>query len=87
MEGLGGFIKKISDGAKSCADLLGEGVLKDDLGKAGTIGGLIVVGLDLYEQIRDKRQTDEGRAFSSFYKVAFESAKESIPAEIELAYK
>ena len=80
MEGLD-FFKKISDGAKSCADLLDKGVLKDDLGKAGTIGGLIVVGLDLYKEIRDKRQTDEGRAFSSFYKVAFESAKESIPAE------
>jgi uncharacterized protein YjbI with pentapeptide repeats len=83
MDGLGDFIKKISDGAKSFGDLLDKGVLKDDLGKAGTIGGLIVVGLDLYEQIKDKLQTDEGRAFSSFYKVAFESAKESIPAEID----
>jgi hypothetical protein len=43
---------------------------------------LIVVGLDLYEQIRDKLQTEEGRAFCSFYKVAFEAAKDSIPAEI-----
>jgi hypothetical protein len=83
MDGLGDFIKKISDGAKSAADLLDKGALKDDLGKAGTIGGLIVVGLDLYQQIRDKLQTDEGRAFSSFYKVAFESAEESIPAELD----
>jgi hypothetical protein len=34
MEGLGDFIKKISGGAKSFADLLDKCVLKDDLGKA-----------------------------------------------------
>jgi uncharacterized protein YjbI with pentapeptide repeats len=81
MDGLGDFIKKISDGAKSFADLLDKGVLKDDLGKVGTIGGLIKLGLDLYEQRKDQLQTDEERAFYSFYKIAFESAKESIPAE------
>jgi hypothetical protein len=53
MDGLD-FIKKISDGAKSFADLLDDGVLKEDLWKAGTIGGLIVLGLHLYEQIKDK---------------------------------
>lgn len=83
MDGPGDFIKKISDGAKSFADLLDKGNLKEDLGKAGTLGGLIVLGLDLYEQIKDKLQTEEGRAFSSFYKVAFESAKEPIPAEVD----
>jgi hypothetical protein len=82
MDGLEDFIKKISDGAKSFADLLDKGVLKDDLGKAGTIGGLIVLGLDIHERVKDQLKTDEERAFYSFYKVAFESAKESIPAEI-----
>jgi hypothetical protein len=81
MDGLGDFIKKISDGAKSFGDLLDKGVLKDDLAKAGTIGGLIKLGLDLYEQVKDQLQTDEERAFYSFYKVAFESAKESIPTD------
>jgi hypothetical protein len=42
----------------------------------------IAPGLDLYKQIKDKLQTDEERAFYSFYKVAFESASKSIPAEI-----
>ena len=83
MEGLGDFVKKISDGAKSFGDLLDKGALKDDLGKVGTIGGLIKLGLDLYEQVKDQSQTDEERAFYSFYKVAFESAKESIPSEID----
>ncbi len=82
MDGLGDFIKNISNGAKSAADLLDKGLLKDDLGKAGTVGGLIVLGFDLYKQIKEQLQTEEGRTFSSFYKVAFESAKESIPAEI-----
>jgi hypothetical protein len=45
---------------------------------------LINVGLDLYKQVKDSLQTDEERAFYSFYKVAFESAKESIPAEMPI---
>ena len=38
------------------------------------------LGLELYEKVKDELRTDEGRAFSSFYKMAFESAKKSIPA-------
>lgn len=38
------------------------------------------LGLELYEKLKDELRTDEGRAFSSFYKMAFESAKKSIPA-------
>jgi hypothetical protein len=82
MEGLGDFIKKISDGITSFADLLDKSDFKDQLGKAGTIGALINLGLEIYTKVKDDLRTDEELAFYSFYKVAFESAKESIPAEI-----
>src|SRR5215813_9079634 len=81
MERLGDFIKKISDGARSFGTLIDNDVFKKDLEKVGTIGGLIKLGIDIYEQVKNQLQTDEERAFYPFYKIAFESAKESIPAE------
>lgn len=84
MDGLADFIKKISAGITSFADLLDKGDFKDQLGKAGTIGDLINLGLEIYTKVKDDLQTDEERAFYSFYKVAFESGKESIPAEIQI---
>jgi uncharacterized protein YjbI with pentapeptide repeats len=81
MDGLGDFIKKISDGAKSFGDLLDRRDLQEALGKAGTVGSLISLGLGIYKQVKDQLQKDEERAFYSFFKVAFESAEESIPAD------
>jgi hypothetical protein len=51
MERVGDFSKKISEGAKSFAILIDNDAFKKDLEKVGTIGGLIKIGIDLYEQV------------------------------------
>src|SRR6476469_1066964 len=83
MEGLGDFIKKISDGAKSFGTLIDNDNFKKSLDTVGTIGVLIKIGLDIYEQVKNELQTEEERAFYSFFKIAFESANESIIKENE----
>ena len=59
MEGLGDFIKKISDGAKSFGTLIDNDNFKKSLDTVGTIGGLIKLGLDIYEQVKNELQTEE----------------------------
>lgn len=76
------FVEKFSEITKSLQELIDNEGFKESLSKARTIGALVKIGIDIYSQVKDGRLTEEQRAFYSFISITFESAKQSIPADI-----
>jgi hypothetical protein len=79
--------QKITDIAKHIGDLFSsqDEEFKKTLGQAGTIGELVIVGINIYNQIQQERLTEEGKAFNSLFKVIFKvifkAAKQSLSHE------
>jgi hypothetical protein len=68
--------------------LIGDKAFQDNvLGKAGSIGALISVGISIYQQIKYDLQKQDERAFGSLIKIAFESAQESLPERDKIPIK
>lgn len=77
---LPGFITKFTDVAKCISDLLKDhnDDFKEYLDKAGTIGALINIGIEIYSQIKEESQTEAEKAFNSLFRISFESAQKAI---------
>jgi hypothetical protein len=76
------FTENFPDIATSIIKLTEDESLQKTLSQAGTIGGLINLGIAIFNKLRDKLQTEEQKDFVSFIRVAFESSKESVPSDI-----
>jgi hypothetical protein len=79
LEKIRGYIEKTSTITDAIGKILGNKGFQDNLGKAGSIGSLISIGIGIYQQLKNDLQTQEERAFGSLIKIAFESAQESLP--------
>lgn len=70
--------KKIPEIANSLKELSNDERFQEHLGKAGTVGSLCLIGLDIYSKIKQDLQTDEKRAFGALLKIVFESTKKCL---------
>ena len=73
------ILKRTPDIANNIATIIGNN--KNLIEKAGSVGVLISIGIEIYQQIRKDLKTKEELAFGSLMKIAFECAQESIPEE------
>jgi hypothetical protein len=72
------FTQKFVKIAEFLKELIDDPAIKDKIGKAGTIGSLLIVGIEIYKDLRDRNETDEERAFKSLFIFTCQSAKESL---------
>jgi uncharacterized protein YjbI with pentapeptide repeats len=79
--------RKVPEIANSLKELTKDEQFNEHLGKAGTIGSLCLIGLDIYSKIKNDLQTPEKRAFGSLLKIVFESTKDSLPESDKIELK
>jgi hypothetical protein len=63
-------------------NVIGREDFQNHLERAGSIAALIGLGIRLYQDVKEKGQSKDERAFNSLIKAAFECAQESIPESI-----
>jgi hypothetical protein len=81
MVGVTSIFKRTPDVTNLLANVMKGEKFQNSLKEAGSIAGLIGIGIDMYKQIKDELKTDEERAFGSLIQIVFESAKESLPPD------
>ena len=71
--------KKVPEIAGSLKQLSTNETFREHVGKAGTIGSLCLVGLEIYNKIKNDLQASQKQAFGSLLRIVFESTKEALP--------
>jgi hypothetical protein len=79
--------KKVPEITDSLSKLLEKPEFRDHLSKAGTIGNLCVIGLEIYDTVKNSLQTPEKKAFGAILRIVFESTKEALPKSDEINLK
>jgi hypothetical protein len=72
-------LPEISDQVAKLAD---DSELQEIFSKAGAIGGIINLGINLFDKIRNSLKTEEEIHYAAFIQLVCESAKESIPSDL-----
>jgi hypothetical protein len=81
MERAAGYFKKTPEITNSLMTLIDNENFRNLLGKAGSIGALFSIGIDVYSKVKNDLKTADERAYASLIQIAFESAKESISTD------
>jgi hypothetical protein len=85
------FFDKVGEYLTHIGNVIGREDFQNHLERAGSVAALIGLGIRLYQDVKEKGQSKDERAFNSLIKAAFECAQESIPesvgSKISLSYK
>jgi hypothetical protein len=73
--------EKFPEMASRIAELSNDKEFQNIIGRLGTIGGLINIGIYLYKRIKEGLKSDEQRYFAALMTLMFKSAQESLSYE------